>query len=97
AELRLDGDLAAHPLRELPADVEAEAGSARGLRQVRIDPVELLEDRLLLCRGDAHAFVGDAQLYALGGLIDRDGDPAAARGVLGGVVEQVDQDLLDAV
>src|SRR5206468_12651793 len=44
AGLRLDTDLAAHPSRELAADVEAEAGSAWRLRQMRIDPVELLED-----------------------------------------------------
>src|SRR6185437_11649184 len=97
ARLRLDPDLADHPPRELAADVETEAGSAGGLSLVRIDPVELLEDRLLLARGDADAVVGDGKLDVVAALADRDRDPAAPRRELGGVVEQVDEDLLDAV
>src|SRR2546430_11623897 len=97
ARLRLDADLAAHPSRQLAADVEAEAGSARRLRQVRIDPVELLEDRLLLARRDADAPVGDGQPDVPGFLAEGDGDRAARRRVLAGAVEQADQDLRDAV
>src|SRR4029453_18171847 len=97
ARLGLDRDVAIHPARQLAADVEAEAGSARRFRQVWIDAVEFLEDRLLLARGDADALVGDGKPYAIGALADRDRDPAALRRELGGVVEQVDQDLLDAV
>src|SRR6185369_7278564 len=95
--LRLDRDLAVHSLRQLAADVEAEAGSAGCFRLVWIDSIELLEDRLLLARGDADALVGDGKPDVIGVLADRDRDPAAPRRELGGVVEQVDQDLLDAV
>src|ERR687887_1336575 len=95
--LRRDSDLAAHSPRELAADVEAEAGAARALGQLRIDAVELVEDSLLLCRRDPHALVGNGKLHAVPVPRDGDRDLAAERRVLGRVVDQVHDDLLDPV
>src|SRR4051794_24630970 len=42
AALGFDPDAAVHPLHELAADVEAEAGAADAVRHVGVEPVELV-------------------------------------------------------
>src|SRR5689334_8975324 len=46
--LGVDEDLAVHSPRQLPGDVEPQAGAAGALGLLWVDAVELLEDRLLL-------------------------------------------------
>src|SRR5919201_940336 len=67
--LRLDRDPAVHPLNELATDVQAEPAAADAVGLRRVEPVELLEDPLVLVGRDADPLVGD-----------RDRDDALARG-----------------
>src|SRR5437868_15494228 len=52
----VDADVAAHGAGEAAGDVEAEAGAAR---LGGIDPLELVEDAILVFLGNAAALVGD--------------------------------------
>src|SRR5205085_12520332 len=97
AGLRADADRPTHPADELPADVEAQPGPAVDVGLAGVAPVELLEDRLLLRRGDAEALVPDVDADAGLGARGRDRHLAALRGVLDRVVDQVDEHLLDPV
>src|SRR5436190_15932583 len=69
-ELGVDEDLAVHPPRELAADVEAEARAAAALRLLRVDTVELFEDRFLLGRRNADSLVRDRQPHVSVVLLD---------------------------
>src|SRR5207248_1656845 len=53
--VRSHPDPAVHPVHELAADVEAEAGAADTARELRVEAEELLEDARLLRRRDAEA------------------------------------------
>src|SRR5262249_13167873 len=57
AAVRLDPDPPVHALDELPADVEAQAGTADAAALVRVQPDELLEDALLASARDPEPFV----------------------------------------
>ena len=61
ARLGLDPDPAVHAADDLAADVEAEPGAADAAGQVRVEPVELLEDRAVLGGRDPEALVGDRE------------------------------------
>src|SRR6266540_2268810 len=95
AEVRGDLDLTAHSSHELAADVEAEAGAADAARQIRIEPVELLEDPLVLVDGDPEPFVLDREADPVVVPLESNVDPAAARGVLDGVLDEIRQHLAD--
>ena len=72
---------------------------ARPLRGQRVvDPVKFLEDAFAVLRRHARPAVQNAELGAPGGpRRERDCHLAAARGIFAGVVEQVDDDLLEGV
>src|SRR4029079_12219203 len=92
---RADGERPTHSLRQLAGDVETEAGAARRAGQLRIAAIELLEDSLLLFARDSRARVAHGDLV---GAVDRgDGDRDRWPPVLEGVVDEVDEDLLDPV
>ena len=88
-------DGAAHRLDEAAADRKAEAGA--GAHAVALlHAVELVEDALELVRRDALALVDDAQSDAArAGAAGLDPDGRALGGVFRGVVEQVEQHLLE--
>src|SRR5215212_11303339 len=87
--LRFDRDRPAHPPHELARDVEAEPRAAARSGELRVEAIELLEDPLLLSRGDADAGVLHRDAYTAGRGADRDDDAAAVGRVLDGVVEEV--------
>src|SRR5207237_2236952 len=89
---RLDPHVPLHPPRELPADVEPEAGSADAPAQGWVDSVELAEDLVLLGHGDADAVVADGEADPVGARLELEPDAAAVGRDLDGVVEEVDQD-----
>src|SRR5216117_3828287 len=93
--LRTHVEAAAHSLRELARDVEAEPGSARRPRELRIAPVELLENRLLLLLRDPGAGIGDGDPYHARCTLDADTHRTAA--VFDGVVDQVEEHLLNPI
>src|SRR5215210_6757960 len=51
ARRRIDPDAPVHAPDELAADVETEAGPADAPGEARVEPVELLEDALVVARG----------------------------------------------
>jgi hypothetical protein len=63
ARLRRDPDPTSHPPDELTADVEPETGSTHARRLVGIEPMELLEDPLLLRGRNAPTLVTDAEAH----------------------------------
>src|SRR5438093_9195226 len=73
-------------------DREAEPGAPAAGRQAA---VELLEDLVLLATGQPRAVVGDLDGDRAVGRRRDDRDRASRRGVLEGIVEEVDQHLLD--
>ena len=83
----------AHPAPVVGADVlddrQAQAGAAGGARAGGVDPVEALEDALLLGRGDALALVGDGHLDRVLDPAGPDADPGAGLAVVDGVGHQV--------
>src|SRR5204863_5156707 len=82
AGLGVDADLPVHPPDELAADVEAQSGAAGDVRLVRVVPVELLEDRVLLRERDAEPLVADLNANSNGSLLRRHDHLAASRRVL---------------
>src|ERR1041384_96201 len=96
ARLRVDVQAAPHPLNQLPGDVEAQAGASGRAGQLGARAVELLEDPLLLGERDAGPGVGDQDADGAVGRLDANADSSVAA-VLDGVVEKIDQDLLDPV
>src|SRR5215475_15787948 len=80
-------------LNELPGQGQSEPGSLDLLVCCAYLP-ELIEDRLLILRGDAHAGVGDGDLGHAVAHGAAHVDPAALRRELEGVGEQVQEDLL---
>src|SRR5262249_25453147 len=94
APLRLNREPTTHSPRELWGDVETEAGAARSTGEGGPTTVELFEDPLLLGRRDAGAGVGDEHSHALAEALDPNPHGTFAA-VLDGVVDQVDQHLLD--
>src|SRR5947208_2332336 len=88
----LGPDAPAVRVHDALADREAEAGAPAASR---LAAVELLEDSLLPAVGQARTMVGDLNGHLAVGRGRDDPDRAVGRGVLDGVVEQVDQHLLD--
>src|SRR5207245_2590245 len=87
---------AAVPLDDIVADVETEPGTPGLGREKRF------EDRAQVFRGDAGALVANADLgpqqaAARAPRQDGDGDRAAGRRRLGGVLDQIDEHLLELV
>src|SRR5690606_13603064 len=95
-ELRLEGDLTSHRSRQLPADGQSEADALSGGPRGE----EGLEDAGLDLRRDPLAVVVDADFDAALGAAGADADAVAVlaldRARLGGVQQQVEQDLGDA-
>src|SRR5690606_14750661 len=91
----VDPDAPAVQFDEMPGDGEPQPGSGVGAGAIRL--VEPLEDSIPILGGNAGAGVGypDDQVVVFGRCPD--GDDAAGRGELHRVVDQVDQDLLDAL
>src|ERR1044072_830226 len=79
-------DVAAQEAGEAPRDVEAEAGAA-GL--AGIDPLEALEDPLLILFGDAPALVGDDERGEVPFPLGPEPDLAALGRVAHGVGDEV--------
>src|SRR3954447_16244413 len=79
AGLGVDPDPALHALDELAGDVEAETGAADALRHVRVEPVELVEDPVVLLGRDPEALVGDAEPHPGAVPLEPDEDPALVR------------------
>src|SRR5208282_1374423 len=75
------------------ADRQAQAHTA--LRSLALQAIELVEELLLLALGDARAAIGDFDRDAPGQYLRRDLDRRPARRVLGGVLEQIGQQLPD--
>src|SRR5436309_5912670 len=90
--VRLDPDLPAHPLDEPLADVETEAGPAHALSHLGVEAVELLEDPLLLMRGDSESLVAHAEPHRVVVRLEADFDLTLA-GVLDRVLDEVDEHL----
>src|SRR5438552_6623311 len=95
AGLRANVEAAAHPVHELSRDVEAEARPT-GPRELRAGSVELVEDPCLLGGRKPRPRVLDRQADDPVRRVDADADGAALT-VLDRVVDQVDEDLLDAI
>src|SRR5215208_5457232 len=93
----LDADRAAHAQDQLPADVQAEAGAAHAAGEVRVEPVELLEDPLLLAGWNPEPLVGHEEAHAVAELLDAQDDDAAVRRVLDRVLDEVGEHLPDLV
>src|SRR4051812_30142923 len=94
--LALHPDAAAVRLYDPPANREPETRAGKAARVARIDTEELLEHLLLLVRGNPHAQVHHAYLYAaiLHVRAQTEGHPG--RGVARGIREQVVYYLRDA-
>src|SRR4029079_1678484 len=93
----LDADAAAYAAHDLARDVEPEAGAADTAREVRVEAEELLEDPLVLRRGDADAAGAHDAADAAIGRLELELDETAVRGVLDGVLDQVDEHLTQPV
>jgi hypothetical protein len=93
AGLAGDGEVAAVGFGDGATDGEAHAGAGRAVG-LGAAAVEALEDEGLLGGVDADALVGDADGDGGGALLGGDGDGGAGEGVLGGVFEEVADDLL---
>ena len=87
-------DPAAHRLDQLTAHEQADAGSRRLPGRMR-RAVEQLEEPLRRFVRDAHPLVEHAQAELSAGLLDDDPHLGPGRAVLGGVAEQVLDNLLD--
>src|SRR5258706_8308340 len=99
AVYQLERDTDAPPVRlhDGAADVEAEARALRASGGGVIHSLEALEDAILLAQGDALAVVADADDHLVRGDMPTHADTAALGGIFEGVVEQVEQHLLDAL
>ena len=87
---------AAVQLGERAGDGKAEAGALVALRELGLD---LLEGPAELVQGvlrDADAVVLDVDVDGIAGEAGADGDAAAVGRELGGVLEEVDEDLVEA-
>src|SRR5579872_6122029 len=96
SELARERDRPLEHAREAPADREPEARPAVLPRLRAVHLLEVLEDARPVLLGDADARVGDGDLDAV--VLAVPGRPDADRALLGeleGVVEQVEDDLLD--
>src|SRR5205085_10176767 len=95
ADAGLDADRAAHPVHQLAADVEAEAGAPHAARELRIEPVELLEDLGLLVAWDARPVVAHLEPYGRSSRTRTHDHPRGAvpSAVLQRVLDQVDEHL----
>ena len=93
----LDPDPAAHPAHDLAADVEAEARAADAAREIRVEAIELLEDPLVLGGRDSESPVADGESHTPLDRLQLELDPAAVRGVLDRVLDQVDEHLAKPV
>src|SRR5215210_3140727 len=88
ARRRIEPEPPAHPLDELAADVQPEAGSTDSTLHLDVRSVELLEDPLSFLLGDSRPFVRDAEDDGFTDALDRHPDGTARR-VLERVVDQV--------
>src|SRR5438105_2231313 len=84
-------------LDDLPADAQAEAGSAVAIFIRILGRVEWFEDQAQLIDGDADARIREANLghASVEVFTDIDSEPAAAGHRLPGVDDEIDQNLLD--
>src|SRR5918997_967944 len=95
ADLALHRDVAAVHLDDLLADGEPEAATPGRPRAVFVHPVEALEELIEVFRRDADARVSDAHGHPGGVVLHGDVNPVAGVRVLYGVVQQVEEDLVE--
>src|SRR5262249_2322024 len=87
-------EAAAHSVRQLPTEMEAEAGAGSpAARAAAGDAAEAAEEDAVVLRGDTGTGVADPDRHHLRLLIPVQGYGAALRRILGAIVEQDDQDL----
>src|SRR4051794_10837049 len=87
--LALHPDAAAVRLYDAPADREPQARARKAARVARVDTEELLEHLLLLVRGNPHAQIHHAYLYAAILHVRAQTEGPPGRGVAHGIGEQV--------
>src|SRR6476661_9535805 len=97
AGLRADREGAAHPHDELARDEEPEPATADAAREGRVEPVELLEDPLLLALRDSESLVAHGEACPAGASGKLDRHLPTVRRILDRVVEQVDEHLPELV
>src|SRR6266511_2838936 len=95
AGLGVELKTAAHALGELARDVQPETRSTRRARELRVGAIELLEDSLLIGQADSRTSVGDTDPDHAVRTVRMDLHRTGA--VLDGVVQQVDEHLLNPV
>src|SRR5688572_1739414 len=95
--LGLDPDAALHPFDQLARDVQPEPGPPDAAGESRIEPVELLEDPLLLVLRDAEPPVRDRKANTPIVLAEGDLDTASPRRVLDRILDQVHEHLPEAL
>ncbi len=78
-------------------DTQSQAGSAASLGPGFGSPVKTVEDLLLLFNGKAYPRVRDAHMGPRAVAAQGERHPAARRGVLNGVVDQVHQEPLEVL
>src|SRR5579862_3068606 len=96
-QLTFNGKCAAMELHERPSDRQSEAAAGLLLRQGLTGPVELVEDALLVARGEARASVRDGNLDET--VVPPGGHAyfTALGRVFNGIAQQVDQHLFHAL
>ena len=87
-------DMTALRLDEAAADRQAKAGSG-ATPILRLDAVELVEDAFEIARRNARAFIDDFDCYEVTVAPRPHIDAGAGRRVFGGVVEEIEQHLLE--
>src|SRR5207247_5805982 len=97
AGLGVDLEPPIHALDELAADVEAQPAAADAAGLLRIEPVELLEDPLLLRARDPEPLVGHFDQALTVGRLEPNLDVAAVWRVLDRVVHEIHEHLPELV
>src|SRR4051812_33362826 len=95
ARRRFNRERSVQPVDDLAADVEAEPGATDAAAHLGIEPVELLEDPLLLRGRDPDSLVDDVDLRGVIRARDEDVDASAFRGVLHRVLHEIHNDLAE--
>src|ERR1035437_6104712 len=78
-------------------DGEAEAGAAELTAACFVDTIKTLKDMKKMLLGDAGAIVGDRGYYETVLFLGRDRNAATVLCVVDGVVEQVEEDLMQSL